>query len=751
MPYAGKPLRLVAAASILLAAECTAVSITDDGAPSARYAAEELRDHLNRLNLAEPDMRFSIGLSGDSSLGDDGFEIKSADGAVAVRGGKRGVLYGVYELLERFGGVVWTSPDYTHIPRNGSFSVPMGESIREKPAFVERLVGMFDYRSQQTFAARCRMNESVWSEKFGGPFPPFDMKLWKCHTFLKMVPPEKYYDTHPEYFSLVKGQRLKVRPQLCLTNPDVFELVLSNVLERIEANAKVEEWRRARYYGVSQDDWGNYCECPNCAAIDAREESHAGCIIWFVNKIAEAVEKRHPDVMIETLAYTYGRKPPKNLRPRDNVMVCLCSIECDFSKPMTVSRYQANQSFREDLARWRDIAKNLYLWDYAANWRATPVPYPNLNAYVENIRFYYESGIRYFNEDGFKGDGPSASFADLKGWLGSKLLWNPFQPTEPLMRRFCEAYYGKGTPFVLNFIRFMGEQEIDETKTPLTYAVPLEKMPFTLEFYEKGRELWEKADAAVADENEAIRRHVAWGRFGLEYALAASYAQMGEWRVVNVSSNLATRLDRAEFRQRRESARYCRRMLDASPKAMVSSHLNDFRLKGYLRALAEAEFPDTSPAKAILQDWAFSYADHPKSKTISRVRDEDASDRSAINVSGEKSIWSLICRMGPLLAVDNGTRYRMRARIKVNPPSRASKGGRILSMGLRDRVARKELWTFALLADKATGAYEWYDLGEWTDEGHGVDLHIDTYGATFAIDCVEVSPVSATITARTRK
>ncbi len=719
--------------------ECkAAVSITDDGAPSSRYAAEELRNHLKKLNLAEPDMRFSIGLSGDLSLGDDGFEIKSADSVVAVRGGRRGVIYGVYELLERYGGVMWLSPECTHIPTNGLFSVPSGISLRERPAFDDRVLDTFNYHSQKAFSVRSRLNEETFAEKFGGAFPPFDAQLWKCHTFLKMIPPEKYYDAHPEYFSLVKGKRLKVRPQLCLTNPDVFELVLSNVLARIEANARdpVPFRRTTRYYGVSQADWNNYCECENCAAIDAQEESHAGCVIWFVNKIAEAVEKKHPDVAIETLAYMYSRKPPKNLKPRDNVMICLCSIECDFSKPMTDSRYKENIAFRDDLLKWRDIAKNLYIWDYAANWRATPVPYPNLTAYAENVRFYHEAGVRYLFEEGIAH--PAASFTDLKGWLGAKLMWNPHQPAEPLVRRFCEAYYGKGAPFVLAFIKFMGDQEIDEAKTPLTYAVPLEKMPFTSEFYEKGRELWVKAESAVADEPEQIRRHVAWGRFGLEYALAARYAQMGAWRAVNMSSNLATRLDRTEFLRKRECARYCQRLLDSDSRAMVSSRLNDFRLKGYLRALAEAEFPDATPSRALIQDWALNYDDFPKSRTISRIKENDATDRSAIRLSGEKSPRSLICHLKPLLAADRGARYGMRARIKARRSKDTAEGGKVLSVRLFDRASKKDILKFDLSSDKATGAYEWYDIGEWVENGNECVLYVDTYGGEFSIDCMEI-------------
>ena len=478
------------------------IEVDDDTAPSVNYAAQELRDYLKKITgeelfiekSANRSRRWhavvSIGLTNDPSLGDDGFEIFSTKDSLSVKGGKRGVIYGVYEVLERYGGVLWLSPEYIHISEAESFSVPTGLALREVPAFSSRFLSTYDRRKFQDFGVRLRQTEFLMAEKFGGCIPSFDNVLGKCHTFHCLVPAYKYYKSHPEYFSLVKGRRLRERTQLCLTNPDVFAITLSNVLVRIEANKTdpLPHRRAVRFYGVSQNDWNNYCECENCAAIDAREESHAGCVIWFVNKIAEAVEKKYPDVMIETLAYMYSRKPPKYLKPRDNVMICLCTIECDFSMPMSENRYKENIDFLRNILRWRDISKHLYLWDYAANWRATPVPYPNLKAYVENIRFYHNVGVRYLFEEGFPS--PSASFTDLKGWLGAKLMWNPYQPVAPLVRRFCDAYYGKGAPFVRDFIKFMGEQDIDETKTPLTYAVTLEKMPFSQEFYERGRELW---------------------------------------------------------------------------------------------------------------------------------------------------------------------------------------------------------------------------------------------------------------------
>ena len=730
-----------------------AIAIKPNPAPSVRYAAEEFRDHVKKLTGVELPVEevaigkgkgktsVSIELLDDAALGDEGFEITSTQNALSIRGGKRGVIYGVYEVLEQYGGVMWLADDFTHLKELQTFAVPVGVSDRQIPAFASRRIDTFDRQKHREFNPRLRTNEFAYDKKYGGSAHAFDQVLGKCHTFQLLVPVEKYYDSHPEYFSLVKGKRLRHHTQLCLTNPDVFRIVLSNVLHRIELNKSSSSiaQRMVRNYGVSADDWNNYCECENCAAIDAREESHSGCVIWFVNKIAEAVEKKHPDVMIETLAYMYSRKPPKYLKPRDNVMICLCTIECDFSKPMTENRHDENTDFRKNVLKWRDISKHLYLWDYAANWRATPVPYPNIKAYAENIKFYHEMGIRYLFEHGIST--PAATLKDLKGWLGAKLMWNPYQPAKPLIRRFCEGYYGKGAPFVLEFIRLMGEQPIDEIKTPITYAVTVEKMPFSKDFYIKGLELWESAEAAVNDEPEAIKRNVRWGRFGLEYALAAIYAQAGEWRAIILSEKLVSRLDRAEFGKMRESARYCQRMLDSDPSAMVSSRLNDFRLKGYLKALADSEFPESRRSKVLIQDWAVNFNDFPKSKTIFRIKEKDAVDRHAIQVKNEKRERSLSCSLKPLLALDKGKKYRLRARIKVNPPRNSPRQDIVLSVDLFDRTAKKVQFSFNLGAKEATGKYEWYDLGEWTDEGNDCILYVHPRGSAFTFDCFEVSIV----------
>ena len=78
-----------------------------------------------------------------------------------------------------------------------------------------------------------------------------------CHTFYVFVPPERYFKEHPEYFSLINGER-DPNSQLCLTNPDVLKITIDELRKRIYENPE------ERYWDISQNDRISNCECPNC-------------------------------------------------------------------------------------------------------------------------------------------------------------------------------------------------------------------------------------------------------------------------------------------------------------------------------------------------------------------------------------------------------------------------------------------------------------------------------------------------------
>ena len=101
-----------------------AIVAPEQSAENVAYAAKELQQWVNRLtgadlaivpglptNSCKQTKAIRLAAVSDPELGDDGFELKAeSNGCLLVKGGRRGLLYGVYELLERFGGIMWLSP-----------------------------------------------------------------------------------------------------------------------------------------------------------------------------------------------------------------------------------------------------------------------------------------------------------------------------------------------------------------------------------------------------------------------------------------------------------------------------------------------------------------------------------------------------------------------------------------------------------------------------------------------------------------
>ena len=255
-----------------------AIAIPTVPAPSEQYAAEELRDHLKMLTGVElpigGNALHSIRIAISSGFADDEFRIRADGQNVVIEGGKRGVLYGVYELLETYGGIGWFSSWHTYVPKSDAFVLPPGIDIHRKPAILLRQPYWRDVKGD--FAARVRANGGFQGvgKKHGGTAFSFGGGLGVCHTFDKLLPASKNFAAHPEWYSyrVKKGGRFGNgrHTQLCLTNPDVLRIVTSNVLARIRNDPG------ALCYGVSQNDNREYCECEKCKAVDEEEESHAG-------------------------------------------------------------------------------------------------------------------------------------------------------------------------------------------------------------------------------------------------------------------------------------------------------------------------------------------------------------------------------------------------------------------------------------------------------------------------------------------
>jgi len=429
-----------------------------------------------------------------NSLKDDGFVILTDSLRLIIAGGnEKGTLYGVYTFLEKYLGCRMYSPTVKLIP--GKSRIALGKINDQQIPVLGFRTTHYRVTWDPEYIEWHKLDHDANGHRT-------EWGMW-VHTFNALVPPETYFEEHPEYFSLVDGKRIP--RQLCLTNPSVLQITIQNLRKKIAQNPE------AKYWSVSQNDNRDYCTCEDCKAIDDREGSPSGSIINFVNQVAD----QFPEKMISTLAYEYGRKAPNTIRPHDNVNIMLCSIEINRDKPITSDPTSAD--FAQDVREWGRIAKDIIVWDYVIQFNHLVSPFPNLHVLQPNLRFFAGNGVSAMFEQGNREVG--GEFAELRAYLISKLLWNPDENVDTLMSDFLRGYYGAAGQPIKKYIDEMREALLRSDQPLRIFGSPMEAETsyLTPDLMARYEGYFDEAEAAVADSAEILER-VAIARLPLSYA-----------------------------------------------------------------------------------------------------------------------------------------------------------------------------------------------------------------------------------------
>ena len=541
-----------AASHALTLAESGKVAATLVSAPNAsaseQLAVEELADYLRRSTGASFDVLPEAKASADGSrifvgptafarshgidvekLGPEQWIIQTVGKDLIIAGGRpRGTLYAAYHFLEDVVGVHWWNPFEEHVPQHATLRVD-DLKLQGKPGLQYRDIFKLSGHDEGRFAARNRLNrdgDDRIATHYGGCRdygPPYHVR-----TFNRYFPPKEFFTKHPDWYSLAGEKRLAERGQLCLTQPDMRKAFLAKLRGYIDSS-----WAEARAAGdlpplvfsVSQNDCLNPCGCANCRAIAKAEESECGPMLHFVNFLADAIKEQHPEVYLDTLAYQYTQKPPKTIKPRDNVIVRLCDTESDIRLPITTPE---NTAFREHLTRWAQVARNLRVWDYPAT-PGNPVgmPMPTTQTYGPDFRFYAAHNVEgVFNE--FQA-GLLADMRDFKVWLLMKQMEDPSASYEALVKTFTDGFYGPAGNLIRQYLADL-EQEAAARRTRCDWnSTPQSLTYLNLAFVTRAHRLFDQAEKAVKNDAALLRR-VRHARLPLDRATQALYPQLtSEW------------------------------------------------------------------------------------------------------------------------------------------------------------------------------------------------------------------------------
>jgi hypothetical protein len=449
--------------------------------------------------------------------------IKNKGNDIIITGGSpQSVLYAVYEFLEKYTGCDWYSPTVENIPASKTVSIQTPLNYTYTPEITTRTVHSRLFYDYPDFADKMR----VTHEAFPGYVPEA-----RVHTFNRFLPARNFFKTHPEYYALRNGKRQHT--QLCLTNKEVLQHVTDSVA------AWFARYPEAGVISVSQDDNTLHCQCDDCRAIDEEEGSASGTMIRFVN----AVAANFPDKTISTLAYQYTRKPSKT-KPADNVLITLCSIECDRSAPIE----EKCNDFAADLIGWKEMTDNIRIWDYTTQFTNFLAPFPNIHTLQSNIRFFRDNHATWVFEQ--HSHHPSELF-ELRSYLTAKLLWNPDMDASEIITDFVNGYYDEAGVHVKNYIDLVHlELQKDSTFFLFLYGDPAQAFNSYLnpELLKQYNAFFNDAEKAVENKSEVLQR-VKTARLSTDYAMLemARNGMSPDFQLLNdgkVSDDVTTRLNR---------------------------------------------------------------------------------------------------------------------------------------------------------------------------------------------------------------
>lgn len=419
----------------------------------------------------------------------------------------RGTIYGVYDFLEKYVGV-YLYVGIQHYPESSGLTRTELYDIREN--FRSEVPADLRTVFNPAFADR----HSTWAraQLAQGTYPQ-----WNAWNFTdEGMGVDAFEPGFVHTIGYLSETGASIGSQPCLTDEKIYQTVLKNT------RWILEKYPETRYFEISQNDAyeGDYgCQCENCKAVFAEEESYSGVWIRFVNRIANEFKDEFPNVIFTTLAYTFTQKPPKYARPAENVAVRLCSSNACLAHALTDPDCPRNVEFSNYLKEWSKICNHLLVWHYGAYFSsqdsgdANSIG-PNIRVILDDAKFFREHNVRAVFVEGKEAvtkAGNSMEMGELRSYLWGKVLWNPDMTREEFnnyLYGFLDYYYGDAGRLIMQYQDKLNDSLFDNSRYSAYmsgHTVVLADYRMLMHIYDKKG----KPSAAFIDELDAIWKEIS--------------------------------------------------------------------------------------------------------------------------------------------------------------------------------------------------------------------------------------------------
>jgi hypothetical protein len=479
------------------------VVIPDSSGPKAeiyRRSADELIRYIEKvtgvkLEIFEENKPLPVGkkliLIGDSALTAkynvsstdlplEGFRIKTFPEGLAIVGripdnnlsgglyvpkysASWGVLFGVYDFLERFCGVRWYYPDVLgiYIPKITTLSIPPCE-YSNWPHFSKRSGAHWAF-----FREKNPMNDSAGLKEYSQYFRAGDSSYleWGVHSPIN-------FGIHaavvPECMEQGKdGARSKDFP--CYGNPKTVDLMYDDLVNFYEKNdvrpfispRSGHPWcaPTATRIMISPPDKPVACNCEFCKKLwrdDWGSMGNASLIMTdFVSRLASRINAKWPEKRVVFCPYLNYMLCPDGQKLPDNVVIQMTKMYGTASaKENFVAEYYNNQ-----IRKWSQACggNKIVSYEYSC-WPAEstflPFQYPHTlqKFYQDNRNNIYgsfidghpsQAGRRVPADSSYGGEW---AYSHPTFYIWYRLLWDPDFNVDAALDEYCTLMYGAAAP-----------------------------------------------------------------------------------------------------------------------------------------------------------------------------------------------------------------------------------------------------------------------------------------------------------------
>jgi len=281
-------------------------------------------------------------------------------------------------------------------------------------------------------------HENQWPTMYKWYRTGFTLSM--MHNFFALVPPQKYGQSHPEYFPELNGVRMiptrQINWQPCVSNPEVVDLCASQIIRAFDASPN------RICHALAVNDGGGDCGCTNCRAMDAPDADDntrqlTDRYIKFMNAVAEKVSAKHPDRLIGFLSYGAVKFPPSTVKPHKNLVPFFCAmgrgIYPGWDEWIAAGiRNMGHYGYHDD--RWFTI--------------------PRINPHQEARRIRYMAGTDVFRGY-YKEFNPTYPLDGQAAVVCADMMWDPRLDENTILDRYYGDLFAEVAPQMRRFYEIL--------------------------------------------------------------------------------------------------------------------------------------------------------------------------------------------------------------------------------------------------------------------------------------------------------